>query len=191
MKNQTLRRVVQGAMMIALATVLSMLKIFEAPYGGSVTLGSMVPIVLFAILYRKEPKWGVLVGLAHGVLQLLLGLNAIAGIDFASWIGAVFLDYIIAFTVLGLAGLFARKFRNLVVGSAVGSLIVCVLRFVCHFLSGILIWGAYAPEGQSAWFYSLTYNGGYMLVETIITVVLVTLLVAVLPLKKMGFDPEN
>ena len=191
MKNQTLRRVVQGAMMIALATVLSMLKFFEAPYGGSVTLGSMVPIVLFAVLYRKEPKWGVLVGLTHGVLQLLLGLNAIAGIDFISWIGAVFLDYIIAFTVLGLAGLFARKFKNLVVGSAVGSLIVCVLRFVCHFLSGILIWGAYAPEGQSAWFYSLTYNGGYMLVETIITVVLVTLLVAVLPLKKMGFDPED
>lgn len=191
MKNQTLRRVVQGAMMIALATVLSMLKLFEAPYGGSITLGSMVPIALFAILYRNEPKWGVLVGLAHGVLQLLLGLNAVAGIDFWSWIGAVLLDYLVAFTVLGLAGVFARKFKNLVLGSAVGAFAVCALRFVCHFLSGLLIWGVYAPEGQPVWLYSLLYNGGYMLFETIITTVLVTLLIGVLPLRKMGFDSER
>ena len=191
MKNTTLRRLVQGAMMIALATVLSMLKLFEAPYGGSVTVGSMVPIVLFAVAYKKELKWGLFVGLAHGLLQLLLGLNAIAGIDIWSWLGAVLLDYLVAFTVLGLAGLFARMIPNRAAGAAVGAAAVCILRFVCHFLSGILIWGVYAPEGQPAWLYSLTYNGGYMLFETLITVVLTALLVGVLPLKKMGFGSED
>ena len=86
------------------------------------------------------------------------------------------LDYVLAFSFLGLACVFAKPFKNKLVGVAVGSAAVCVLRFLCSFLSGVLIWGNLS-DGLPAWIYSLTYNGSYMLPEIVITAVLSCVLV--------------
>ena len=95
-------------------------------------------------------------------------------------IGCVLLDYLFAFTVLGLAGLFLPLFKNKLIGAAVGTAICGALRFLCSFLSGVLIWGN-LTDGLAAWTYSLTYNGSYMLPETLLTVVGAVLLIRVAP----------
>ena len=85
-----------------------------------------------------------------------------------------------AFSFLGLACVFAKPFKNKLVGVAVGSAAVCVLRFLCSFLSGVLIWGNLS-DGLPAWIYSLTYNGSYMLPEGIMTTIAVVLLYKAAP----------
>ncbi|MFW6109603.1 MAG: energy-coupled thiamine transporter ThiT [archaeon] len=149
------------AIAIALATVLSYIKIFSMPYGGSVTLGSMVPILL--ISFRRDVKVGVTTGVIYGVVQMILDGW------FYSPVG-MFLDYPLAFGVLGLAGLFKKQPIFGVVVSMAG-------RFISHFISGVVFFGMYAPEGMSPVVYSTVYNGGYMLPELIISAVLIYLLV--------------
>ena len=107
MEHTKTRKLVESAIMIALATVLSLLKLADLPYGGSVTLASMLPIALIA--YRNGLGWGLGSGLAYGVLQQLLGLKTLTYVTGAgSVIAVILLDYIIAFTVMGLAGIFRR-----------------------------------------------------------------------------------
>ena len=169
------RIMVEGAMMIALATVLSMIKILEMPYGGSVTLFSMLPLVLMS--FRHGTKWGVLTAFVYSLLQLVLGIKNVGYCaTLASQIGCVLLDYVLAFTALGLADAISKPIRNRALGICVGAGAVCVLRFVCSWLSGILIWGSYQSyydwaANMPTWLYSLVYNGNYMLPETVITIV--------------------
>lgn len=143
-----------GAVAVASAFLLSYIKLFELPTGGTVTIASMLPIFVFA--YACGPRAGILAGLVHGLLQLVQGAYVV------HW-AQMLLDYPIAFAVLGLAGLFRR---NVFLGAAVGG----AARFICHFLSGIIFFSEFAPEGQSVWFYSLTYNISYMLPDTLICV---------------------
>lgn len=172
-KNKT-RTLVECALMIALATVLSYIPIFEMPQGGSITLCSMLPIMV--VSWRHGIKWGLFTGFTHGLLQMFLGFkNVMYCTTIWSMIGCILLDYILAFMVLGIACLFAKPFKNLLVGTAVSAVIVGLLRYVCSFLSGILIWQAYAPEGTPVWFYSLTYNGSYMIPEIILTAIVAVL----------------
>ena len=89
-------------------------------------------------------------------------------------------DYVLAFTLLGLAGAIAKPFKNRLVGVAVGTAAVCGIRFLCSFLSGVLIWGNLS-DGLPAWTYSLTYNGSYMLPETILTTVAAVLIYKAAP----------
>lgn len=180
-KYSNTRILVEGAMMIALATVLSMIKVFEMPFGGSVTLLSMMPLILMS--YRHGMKWGLLTAFVNSVLQLVLGINNVGYCPTVlSQIGCILLDYILAFSVLGLADGIAKPFKNRVVGIIVGTAVVCALRFVCSWLSGILIWGSYQSyydwaANMPLWLYSLVYNGNYMLPETIITVIGTTFMV--------------
>ena len=98
---------VESAVMIALATVLSLLKLAELPAGGSVTFASMLPIVL--ISYRHGVKYGLAAGTVYGVIQQLLGLKNLSYVTgFASVMAVILLDYVIAFAVLGLGGCFRR-----------------------------------------------------------------------------------
>lgn len=179
------RILVEGAMMIALSTILSMIPLFSMPYGGTVTLLSMLPLVLMA--FRHGTKWGVFTAFVHSVLQLLLGLsNLTYCATIWSQIGCILLDYLLAFTALGLAYAFAKPFSNRLVGVAVGTFGVCFLRFICSFLSGWLLWGSYKDSYDWAvnlpvWLYSLIYNGTYMLPETILTVVGAVLLMKAMP----------
>ena len=153
------RILVECALMIAIGTVLSNIKIFTMPNGGSVTLFT---------------------GLVNGCLQMLLGFWAPPTPTFIYFLGEVLLDYLVAFMALGMAELFARPFKNRMVGVAVGTAVAGFLRFMCSFLSGVLVWGN-LNEGLSAWTYSLVYNASYMLPETLITVVGAVLLIRVAP----------
>ena len=172
------RILVECALMIAIGTVLANVKIYELPNGGSVTLLSMLPFVL--ISFRHGVKWGVFTGFVNSLLQMLLGFWAPPVPTFLYFLCEVLLDYVLAFTALGLAGLFARPFHNRTVGVAVGTFAVCLLRFLCSFLSGVLIWGN-LNEGLSAWTYSLGYNASYMLPETLLTVVAAVLICKAAP----------
>ena len=166
--NNKTKKITLCAVMIALATVLSLVPLYQAPFGGTVTLGSMVPLVLIGMLI-KDNRFTVLACFAYSLVQMLLGFSAPPTATFIYFLAVVMLDYIIAFTSISVVGPVSRAFKNDYVGLAVGSVTAMVARFICHFLSGILIWGVYAPEGQPVWLYSLLYNGGYMLPELVIT----------------------
>lgn len=172
---------VEGAMLIALATVLSYLKILDMPFGGSITL-EMLPLIIMGL--RRGAKWGCLTGFVHGLIQMIIGFsNVMYCATLLSQIGCILLDYLLAFSVLGMAGIFATIMKNNKKASyIVGTIVVCFLRFVCSFLSGWLLWGSYAPEGMSAPYYSLVYNGAYMLPDTIIMVVVVAILASAAPM---------
>jgi thiamine transporter len=160
-RNFDTRVLAEIAIAIALATVLSYIKIFSMPYGGSVTLGSMVPILL--ISFRRDVKVGVTTGVIYGLVQMFLDGW------FYSPVGML-LDYPLAFGVLGLAGLFKKQ-------PIIGVVLGMAGRFVCHFISGVVFFGIYAPEGMSPVIYSAAYNGGYMLPEIVISAILIYLLV--------------
>ncbi|TRO53044.1 energy-coupled thiamine transporter ThiT [Candidatus Bathyarchaeota archaeon] len=149
------------AIAIALATVLSYIKIFTMPYGGSVTLGSMVPILLIA--FRRDVKVGVTTGVIYGFVQMFLDGWFYSPVGMA-------LDYPIAFGVLGIAGLFKKQ-------PIIGVVVAMTGRFVSHFISGVVFFGMYAPEGMNPVIYSALYNGGYMIPEMVISAVLIYLLV--------------
>ena len=163
------KKLTTTGILLALGLILSMLKLFDAPYGGSVTLVSMLPILLISVLY--DTKWGVLSGIVFSILTMLLsGVPAPPTQTVFSYLLVVALDYLLAFGVLGLAGALYRRLYAFRYALPVATGTVVFLRFLCHFLSGILIWGAYALPGYSAALYSLLYNGSYMLFEFILTV---------------------
>ena len=177
---------VLGGIMVALGTVLSFIKPFDLPYGGSITLCSMLPIMFYG--YRCGPKWGLAAGFVFSVLQLLFGLDDLKGISALMVVGSILLDYLLAFTVLGLAGMFRGKIRNNAAAFTLGCLVL--LRYVCSFLSGWLLWAQFmtvtdmqdfianfvpglaeASGTGLAIFYSLVYNGSYMIPEIVLTCV--------------------
>ena len=99
----------------------------------------MLPFVL--VSFRHGVKWGLFTGLVNGCLQMLLGFWAPPTPTFIYFLGEVLLDYLVAFMALGMAELFARPFKNRMVGVAVGTAVAGFLRFMCSFLSGVLVWG--------------------------------------------------
>ncbi len=168
-RQQKVRRLAESGIMVALSTILSELPVIKFPFGGSVTIFSQVPIVILS--YRYGMKWGAFTGLVMGVIQMLFGLSNFSYVSgIAAYLILIFADYIVAFGSLGLSGIFKNKVKNQTVSLALGGAVVSVIRFLCHFVSGVTIWGDYTNGAQAAWEYSLTYNAGYMLPELIITV---------------------
>ena len=165
----------EGAIMVALAQILSYIKIMELPNGGSLT-PAMFPILLFAV--RWGLKDGLLAGFVFGLLQLIFD-----GAYAWGW-QSMLLDYLVAFPPLGLAGLFKGKKWGIFAGTVLG----CLGRFIVHFISGITIYRIYAPTEilgtvfDEPNLYSLVYNGSYMLPNTILALAIAGLLYA--PLKK-------
>lgn len=190
------RALVECALMIAIGAVLAQIKIFAMPYGGSVTLLSMLPFIL--VSFRHGLAWGLLTGFANSLLQMFTGFYPPPANTIVALIGVVLLDYVLAFMVLGTACVFAKPFKkrglgitmdsivdekrkrfvNLVIplDILVGVLAVCFLRFVCSWISGAWLWGEYQSSydwaiGLNVWVYSLIYNGSYMLPEAVFTAV--------------------
>ncbi len=172
-KNKT-KILVEGAVMVALATVLSYIRIFRLPWGGSITLLSMLPIVLFSI--RRGLGAGLTVSFVFSLVQFTQGVvDGIFGwvLTPGMLIACILLDYIVAFTVLGLAGIFRKKgFAGWIGGIA----LAVVLRFVCHFLSGVVVWKSFGElwngfSTDNTFLYSFLYNGSYMLPELIFTLI--------------------
>jgi len=184
-ENQSnfIKKLAACSIMIAVATVLSMLTVFHAPLGGSITAGAMVPIIFISLLF--DVKWGLITSIIYSVVQLLLSFSEVSGwgLSLGVLIGCLILDYVLAYSVLGFAGIFGRdKLFNIVSGT----IFVCFLRFFMHFLSGLLFFGQWAGEGYNAFTWAIVYNGGYMIFESIITIVLVIALSRILPtIKKM------
>lgn len=170
-----IRMLCEGALMVALAQVLSYVKLAEAPNGGSIT-PAMFPILFFAVRWGWRP--GLLAGFLFGLLQLMYD-----GAYAWGW-QSMLLDYLAAFTPLGLAGLFKGKNWGLFAGTVVG----CAGRFVIHYISGVTVYKILAPTEFLNWtfsspaLYSLVYNGSYMLPNTLIALVLAAVLYK--PLKK-------
>ena len=164
----------EGAVLLALALVFNALKLFTLPNGGSVDL-AMIPIFIFAL--RWGVGWGLLEGFLFGLLQMLID-GAVAW----GW-QSLLLDYLVAFTPLGLAGLFRGKGKGIYVGILLG----CFLRFVVHYISGVTIYAITMPTElfgvvwASPATYSLIYNGSYMLPETIMTTVAAVLIYKAAP----------
>lgn len=169
-KRNNVLRLTESAVMIALATVLSEIQIVNMPFGGTVTAFSMLPVLIIA--YRYGLGWGLFTGVVDGVLQMLLGMgNLKYGTSAFAVVIIVLFDYLIAFGVLGLGGIFRNKIKNQGLALASGSLLACVLRYLCHCVSGYFVWYIWAWDGFSPAAYSFAYNATYMVPETIITVI--------------------
>ncbi len=149
------------SVMVALSLVLNFIKVYQLPQGGSITLASMVPVLL--ISFRRGPKVGVFSGVVFGMAQMLLDGW------FYSPVG-MFLDYPLAFGALGLAGIFRKT-------PLIGVVVSLATRFLSHFISGVVFFGMYAPEGMSPIVYSAVYNGSYMLPEMVISGIFIYLLI--------------
>ena len=171
MKKQNTWMLVEGSMMIGLAIVLSeFVKILKMPMGGSVTLGGMAPLFLFA--YRWGGKQGIFAGIIFGILDLVIG-----GVYSLHPVSIIF-DYPVAYGILGVAGFFKKTPAGLIMGVFCGIL----GRFASHTFSGVVAYASYAPEGQSPLLYSILYNGTYLLPEFVITVILTVLIIKLVKL---------
>ena len=168
-QKMKVKKLVFSALMLALATVLSLLKI-DMPLGGGLTIVSMLPIVIVAMRYNLG--WGLAVSFLHGGIQLLLGLDNVAyAKTLPVALAIIFLDYIIAYGVLGFTGIFKKRFKSIISATVVGMALTFTLRFLCHFITGWVVWDALWPNefGMVSPIYSLAYNGIYMIPEFILT----------------------
>ena len=189
------KKLVTCAMLIALGTILSIIKPFALPFGGGVTLASMMPICLIGFIYGI--KCGLISALCFAVLQMFLGAGVISaaflpGEDqmvLTKAILMVVLDYIIAYVVLGFSGVFKNKIKNAGAAVMMGAVFATTLRYIVHIISGYILWGSYAEWffGQEGFYafgatvlneftgnalaliYSIVYNGLYMIPEIAIT----------------------
>lgn len=166
----TTRMVSLGAVCIALSSVLSLVRLYRMPMGGSITPASMLPLMLFAYIYGAGP--GVTLGIIYSILQIILD----GGSAIAYGIVPLLIDYPIAYGLLGLAGLFKGSKsdrKGLIAGVVVG----CVGRYLASFVSGWVFYGEYCTYYgfASPVVYSICYNGAYMLPECVICVLVAVL----------------
>ncbi|HNX64998.1 MAG TPA: energy-coupled thiamine transporter ThiT [Oscillospiraceae bacterium] len=188
MTNSKTRCLVEGAIMIALAAVLSYIRIIKLPWGGSITLLSMLPIVIFSI--KRGVKQGLVAALIFSLIQLGQGIiDGLFGwgLTVGMLIACIFIDYIGAYTIIGIGGIFRNKGLAGWVG---GTALAIFIRFSFHFISGIVIWKSYGElwsgfSTDNSYLYSLLYNGAYMLPELIFTVVGAAILFKIPQIKKL------
>jgi thiamine transporter len=156
----TPRVMTQIALVLALSAVLDFFKIYRMPQGGSITFGSMIPLLLISFWYG--PQLGLLTGLLFGVLSLILGPYVVHPVQ-------LLFDYPLAYMALGVAGYLSfNKYAATVTA--------VFLRFICHVISGVAFFASFAPEGQTPLMYSITYNGSFLAIELIICVIIIALL---------------
>lgn len=181
MRNKRLLCLTECAVMVALAFGLSFVKLWQMPLGGSVTLCSMLPILLIAIKYG--PAVGLGTGFVYSLTQLAQGFME-GDISYAAGEAGVFIvamlfDYIVPYTVLGIAGILGKETRWTPIA---GMSIAVGLRFICHYITGVTIWAQWTPDGWSSWIYSAAYNGGYLLPDLAICLAAA---IAILNVKQM------
>lgn len=165
MKKEKIKMLTVSAIMVALSTVLSFLKVYDLPLGGSITVLSMLPVCMIGLLFGI--KAAVLPCLLYGAIQMMIGGVFGWGLTPAVLIGAIVFDYLLAFGVLCFSGSFRKKGF---VGIIFGIGLACVLRFACHMVSGCIFFRSF-DVFSNPYIYSLVYNGSYMLPELILTVI--------------------
>lgn len=198
MKNSKTKTLIESGLLIAMALVLSVVsKVlpFHLPFGGSITLLSMLPVVLLS--YRHGVKWGLFSAFVYSLLQIVTGFDDVKAFfipedyNLAASMGIIFLDYIVAYTVLGFGGIFRNNIKNSSRALVCGSVFALLMRYVVHIISGAVFFGAWAEwfftqdgfyeigsvivdkfSGNTlAVIYSIFYNGLYMIPEIIITAI--------------------
>ena len=193
MKHTKTATLCESAILLALAIVLSYIKPFgDLPWGGAITILSMLPLCLVAIKYGI--LWGLGTAFCYSWFQILQGQVFSWGLTPMMLVASLLLDYILAFSVLGLAGLFRKKGYF---GALGGIALACTLRFIVHFLAGILLWTnleEFIAFGET-WInrpvlYSLVYNGAYMLPELLMTVAGAAILLRIPQIKRL-FAPKE
>ncbi len=205
------KRITESAMLLALAIILELVaKLFipELPFGGQITLASMLPVVL--ISYRHGIKWGLWASVAYAIIEMLIGMKTISAAFLPGYFGdgamilnaitMCLLDYVVAFGVLGLGGVFRNKIKKPGLSLLCGSLVALGARYLAHICSGYILFSGYAQwfftqDGFPAWgatlverlsptllgiVYSVVYNGMYMIPEIIITATM-ALVIAKIP----------
>lgn len=178
-----IKKLTVSAILLALASVLSLIKLWTNPWGGSVTLLSMVPIVLISVLFGT--RWGLFSAFVYSLLQIGLDIGGMMawGMDARMWFGALVFDYLLAYTVIGAAGMFRKKGA---IGICLGSAFALTLRFISHFISGYIFFDIWMPETfTNPAVYSVVYNGTYMLPELITTTVAIFILYKTSAIKRM------
>lgn len=192
MRDKKTRVLAEAAIMVALSTVLSLFTVFKFPWGGGITLMSMLPICLFSI--KRGVKDGLCASFVYSLIQLGLGITVSGlfgwGLTPVMLISCIFLDYILAFTVLGFSGIFRKNGTS---GVILGIVLCVGARLILHVVSGAVI---FASVGlvlnfniDNSWLYSLVYNAAYMLPEMLMTCVGAVLLTRLNATKKL-FMPE-
>ncbi len=205
------KQIVVSAMMIAVGTLLSLFQPFSLPFGGGITIASMMPIVIIAYCYGT--KKGLLCAFVFSLLQMLLGMKTVTAFflpgdsQMVLWkaITVCLLDYVLAYTVLGFGGVFKEKINNTVVAICLGTVLALGLRYIVHIISGTVFFGEWAEwfftqegfykigekimstfSGNSlAFVYSVFYNGLYMIPEIIITTIVTPIVYKALSASKL------
>lgn len=164
------RAICEGAIFIALSLAMCLVELKIWPQGGSVDF-VMVPLIIFAL--RWGTGWGIGAGIVSGVLNGVI----VEGMAFGGW-QALILDYAIAYGCCGMAGIFhSQKWR-----AEVGTVISCAARFICHLISGVVLWASHMPKEfmgmimNNVWIYSALYNVSYMLPNMILALIAIILL---------------
>ncbi len=183
----------EGAVMLAVSIVLSLITPFQKilPFGGSITLLSMLPICMFSI--RHGVKKGMPVSILFAVFQFLEGTVKDGlfawGLTPLMLSACILFDYLLPFSVLGAAGIFRSKGKS---GWIAGSVTVMLIRFFSHFVSGVVvfatsgkIWDDLNFVAQNKYIYSLVYNGAFMVPEIILTTIAAAVLFSSSPIKKL------
>ena len=159
-KKINVKQITISALMVALAMILDQIKLFQMPQGGCVTLFGMLPIILLG--YLLGTRWGLIGGTCVGLLNLIFGGYVIHPAQ-------LFLDYILAFAVMGLSGIVRNKKNGLTLGYIIG----VSARYICFVLSGWIFFGEYAPENFNALTWSLWYNLTFVAAEAIMTLIVI------------------
>lgn len=187
MKRKNVRALCECAILLALSIALSYVTIYKMPMGGEITLVSMLPVLLAGL--RHGWGWGLGTAFIYSLFQLSQGI--LGGNVFpycyttTAIIVCVLFDYLVPFTVLGCSAVVCvKKVPFSRVKTAVTFGVLVFIRFVCHLITGVFIWGQWAPEGMGKFVYSLVYNAQYMLPELILTVAVTVLLTASKPFTK-------
>ncbi|HEX5848220.1 MAG TPA: energy-coupled thiamine transporter ThiT [Rubrobacter sp.] len=160
------RVLTEAAIAVALSFVLGLFVLFKMPFGGSISL-EMIPLILLSL--RQGWRVGVVAGVTYGLLDLAIDPFVVHPLQ-------LLLDYPLAFGVLGLAGLFKPTVR----GAVLGATVAVLARFVCHFLSGVVFFASYAPEGWNPYIYSAAYNAAYLVPSLLIAIAVVVVLMKAL-----------
>lgn len=168
-RKESVYRLTESAILLAFAAVLSVVKIIDMPYGGSVTAFSMLPLLVIA--YRYGVRWGTFAAFTYGIIQLLLGLDNFSyATSLLAGVMILLFDYLLAFVVLGFGGVFRRFKISQGAALSLGAVTTGILRYLCHVVSGCTVWAGLSVPNREALLYSLSYNACYMIPEIILLV---------------------
>lgn len=200
MQKNNIQKYTESGVLLALATVLSFIPLFELPQGGTITVCSIMPLSILA--YRYGFRWGTLCAFLYSVTQLVIGIKNISYCKtWVAVIAVILFDYLVPFSIFGIVGMFKNKIKNQNISISTGMIICTLIRFICHTFSGYTVWGEWA-EGEwlnslcnllkitspkiTVLVYSIVYNS-FVFADIAVSIVAVCALGLVINYREQGF----